>query len=81
MFIHSNYLVIDNHFKLFIALKEYNNTSNKSSSNKDGAEIKLEPEDVHYSMVDVPEQIENKSDSSELSQNVDIFREHVSGNF
>ena len=30
-------------------------------------------------MVDVSEQIENKSDSSDLSQNVDKFDEHVLG--
>ena len=32
-------------------------------------------------MVDVSEQIENKSDSTELSQNVDNLGVNVSGNF
>ena len=53
--------------------------STKQSSIGDGAEIKLESDDFHDSMVDVSEQIENKSDSSVLSQNVEKFSENVSG--
>ena len=61
--------------------KESNKIRTKPSSNEDSTEIKLEPDDLNDSMVDASEQIENKSDSSELSQNVEIFDEHLSGNF
>ena len=37
----------------------------------DFAEIKLEPEDMHDSIVDVSEQIENNYDRSEITQNVE----------
>ena len=47
--------------------------STNLSSNEDIVEIKFEPDEFHDSINDIPEQIENKSDSSELSQNVEKF--------
>ena len=58
---------------------ESDKISTKLPSDQDLTVIKLEPDDVHESMVDISEQIENKSDDSELSQNVDNFGENVAG--
>ena len=58
---------------------ESDKISTKLPSDQDLTGIKLEPDDVHESMVDISEQIENKSDDSELSQNVDNFGENVAG--
>ena len=55
--------------------------STKSSYIENISEIKLEPGDVHDLMVDVSEQIDNKSDSSELSKNVDNISENVLGSY
>ena len=74
------YLSNKNNHHLFVAAtKESDKITTKSSNNEDGAEIKLEPDEFHDSMVDVSEQIENKSGSSELSPNVVKFDENVSG--
>ena len=53
----------------------------KPPSNEDAGKIKLEPNGFNDSMVDVSEQIEYKSDITELSQNVDNVGVNVSGNF
>merc|ERR1719466_619592 len=60
--------------------KESDKIRTKPSFNEDGTEIKLEPDNLNDSMVDASKQIENKSDNSELSQNVEIFDEHLSDN-
>ena len=76
------YLTPESNSKLFVDVtKESNKISVKSSVNEDGAEIKLEPEEVHYSVEDVSEQIENKSKSFVLSQNIDNLCVNVSGGF
>ena len=49
--------------------------------NEDVFEIKLEQNDIHDSMVDLAEQVENNSDGTELSQNVYRFGENVSGSY
>ena len=77
-------LATDNQSTLFIAesnTKESDKFSAKSLSNEDISEFKLEPDDFYDSMVAVSEQIENNSVSSELSQNVEIFGENVSGSY
>ena len=55
--------------------------SARSSSNEGIVVIKLEPDDLHDSMVDVSEQIENNSDTSELLQNVDKCCENESDSY
>ena len=45
----------------------------------DFAEIKLEPDDMHDSTVDVSKQIGNNSDRTELTQHVDISGELRAG--
>ena len=68
--------------KLFIAVtKESDVITTKSTVNEHQDEIKLEPDYFYGSMVDVSEQIEDKSDSSELSQNVDKLSENISGRY
>ena len=47
----------------------------------DFAEIKLEPDDMHDSMVDVAEEIENNSGGSESTQHVDRSGELLTGKF
>ena len=61
--------------------KESGIINTKSPSVEYLAEIKLETDDFQGSMVDVSEQIENRSDSSELSQHVDKFGENLSGTY
>ena len=51
----------------------------KSPSAEYLAEIKLEPDNFQSSTVDVSEQIENKSYSSDYSQNIDKIGENLSG--
>ena len=76
----SYYLTLDSKSKLFIAVrKESQNISTKLSTIGDLLEAKLEPDEFHNSMVDVSKQIKNKSDSFELSQNVNNFDENVLG--
>ena len=66
--------------KLFIAVTmESDKISTKSSSVEDFPDIKLEPDDLNDSMVDVSKQIENNSENTELLRNVDIFGQHESG--
>ena len=76
------YNIIYSNYKSFIDLTEGSNKINtNSSSNEDGADIKLEPDDIHDSIVDVSEQIENNSVNSQLSQNVNTFGKNLSGNY
>ena len=44
-------------------------------------DIKVESDDFHDSMVDVSKQIENNSDNSELSQNLDKFDENIASRY
>ena len=68
--------------KLFVAVtKESDKITTKSSVNEHQGEIKLEPDDFHGSMVDVSEEVEDKSDSSDISQNVNKISENVSGRY
>ena len=61
--------------------EESGRISTKSPSVEYQAEVKLETDDFQGSLVDASEQIENRSDSSELSQNVDKLGEHLSGTY
>ena len=66
--------------KLFIAVTEVTDrVSTKSPSDEDITDVKFEPDNFIDSMIDVSEQIENRSDSSILSQNVEKFGEAVTG--
>ena len=68
--------------KLFVAVtKESDKITTKSSVNEYQGEIKLEPDDFYGSMVDVSEQNEDESDSSDLSQNINKIGENVSGRY
>ena len=55
--------------------------STKPPSVEYQTEIKFEPDHFQGSMVDGSEQIENTTDNSELSQNVDKFGENLSGTY
>ena len=44
-------------------------------------EIKLEPDDFQESIVNISEQTEATSDSSELSQNIDKYCRNKTGKF
>ena len=75
-------LTPESNSKLFVDVtKESDKISVNSSVNEDGTEFKLEPEEVHHSVEDVSEQIENKSKSFVLSQNIDNLCVNVSGGF
>ena len=75
-------LITNCNSKFFIAFTNNpDKISSKSSSNEDGTEFKLEPDDFHDCIVGAADQIENNSDSSELSQNVDKFGENVAGSY
>ena len=75
-------LTPESNSKLFVYVtKESNKISVKSSVNEDGAEINLKPEEVYHSVEDVSEQIENKSKSFVLSQNIDNLCVNLSGGF
>ena len=75
------YLATDSNCILFVAVaNEFGKTSTKSSTNEDRTGIIIDPNDFHDSMVDVSEEIGNKSDNSKLS-NVDKFSEHLSGRY
>ena len=72
----------DSNCKLFIAVTmESDKISTKSSSVEDFPEIKLEPDDINDSMVDVSEGIENNSENSELLRNVGVVGLNVSGTY
>ena len=58
--------------KFFLELvKQTSNTRTNNLLNKDVTEIKLEPDDFQESIVNISEQTEVTSDSSELSQIID----------
>ena len=66
--------------------KQSDMVSIKSSVNGDPSEINIQSDDFYDSydmmdMVNVPEKLENNSDYSELSQNVDNFCENVLGSY
>ena len=66
--------------------KQSDMVSIKSSVNGDPSEINIQSDDFYDSydmmdMVNVPEKLENNSDHSELSQNVDNFCENVLGSY
>ena len=77
----SHCLVYDNYSKLFIAVTKESDGISTRSPPKNVFEIKLEQNDIHDSMVDLSEQIENNYDCTELSQNVHRFGEKVSGSY
>ena len=77
-----NYLATDTNYKLFVAVtNECSETSNKSSTSENLDQVKLEPDEFHDSMVDISEQIENKSENYESSQNLGKFGENASGSY
>ena len=61
---------------LIVVTEKSDKISTRSLSNGDVLEIKSEPEEVHDCK---SEQIENQSESSELSQKVKIFGGNESG--
>ena len=63
---------------LIVVTENSENICTRSQSNEDIFEIKSEPKEVHDCM---SEQIENNSESSELSQKVDEFSENKSGSY
>ena len=78
----SHYFAYDSNSKLFIAVtKESDKISTRLPSNEDVFEIKLEQNDIHDSMVDLAEQVENNFDCTKLSQNIYRFGEKVSGSY
>ena len=52
-------------------VKDTLNTSNKSLFNEDFIEVKLEPNDLHDSIVNISKHNKTISNNSELSQNID----------
>ena len=82
LLVRSQYFTPDSNYISFIGVtKESDKISTKSSNEENFDEFILELGDLHDSIVDVPEQFENKSDSFELSQNVEKFGKNISGRY
>ena len=56
-------------------------TRSKNLLNKDLMEVKLEPHDLHDTIVNISAQTEATSDSFELSQNIDKSCKNKTGKF
>ena len=76
------YLTPDSNSKLIVDVTKKSDTvSTNSRYNEDPTEIHVSSENIHDSMVDVSEQIANRSYSSELSQSVEKYGENLSGSY
>ena len=76
------YLTPYSNSKLIVdATKKSDKTSTSSPSNEDPAGIHVSSDNFHHSMVDISGQIAKRSYSSELSQSVETYGEHLSGTY